>query len=225
MKVGTRQRREKDEHRIAQLRNEMATMEKTLNSEITKRIEMNKSLHQFCENEIQKMVDHFESLLETRKKAMTDKIRVLTNRIQALEGKFEIEMERIPRDIEERGEKLAKMLKDFEERFEAERADRLRREAALGKALADHEHAAALRFDRERTSRENTYVELRKALEENAATRGRGDAKFQELAALRNAVALERQTREREDDEIVEALNSYTAKLQTSLKIINSSET
>ena len=33
------------------------------------------------------------------------------------------------------------------------------------------------------------------------------------------------QVREREDDEIVEALNRYTIKLQNSLKLINSTET
>lgn len=32
------------------------------------------------------------------------------------------------------------------------------------------------------------------------------------------------QIREREDDEIVEALNKYTVKLQTSLKLINSTD-
>ena len=32
------------------------------------------------------------------------------------------------------------------------------------------------------------------------------------------------QAREREDDEIVDALNAYTAKLQKSLQIINSTE-
>jgi len=32
------------------------------------------------------------------------------------------------------------------------------------------------------------------------------------------------QVREREDDEIIEALNRYTLKLQTSLKVVNSTD-
>jgi hypothetical protein len=32
------------------------------------------------------------------------------------------------------------------------------------------------------------------------------------------------QIREREDDEIIEALNRYTLKLQTSLKVVNSTD-
>lgn len=44
MKIGTRTRREKDEHRIAQLTTELTRLEKTLNQEIKRRVEMNKSV-------------------------------------------------------------------------------------------------------------------------------------------------------------------------------------
>lgn len=44
MKIGTRTRREKDEHRIAQLTAELTRLEKTLNQEIKRRVEMNKSV-------------------------------------------------------------------------------------------------------------------------------------------------------------------------------------
>lgn len=44
MKIGTRNRREKDEHRISQLTNELSRLEKTLNQEIRRRVEMNKSV-------------------------------------------------------------------------------------------------------------------------------------------------------------------------------------
>lgn len=44
MKRGTRTRREKDEHRIAQLTAELTRLEKTLNQEIKRRVEMNKSV-------------------------------------------------------------------------------------------------------------------------------------------------------------------------------------
>jgi hypothetical protein len=67
-------------------------------------------------------------------------------------------------------------------------------------------------------------------IETNEKSRIKADAKFQEvvkeeLQSLHNQVHIEAQVREREDDEIVEALNRYTAKLQTSLQIINSTNT
>ncbi len=55
---------------------------------------------------------------------------------------------------------------------------------------------------------------MRRILDENVRSRMKGDEKFQsfvreELASLKNAVSLERQTRERDDGEIVDALVSY----------------
>lgn len=52
-------------------------------------------------------------------------------------------------------------------------------------------------------------------LDENVRSRMKGDEKFQsfvreELAALKNSVSVERQTRERDDGEIVDALVSGT---------------
>jgi hypothetical protein len=41
---------------------------------------------------------------------------------------------------------------------------------------------------------------------------------------LKNDYRSEAEAREREDDEIIEALNRYTLKLQSSLKIVNSTE-
>lgn len=44
MKTGTRVRRENDEHRIARVTAELTRLEKTLNQEIKRRVEMNKSV-------------------------------------------------------------------------------------------------------------------------------------------------------------------------------------
>ncbi|CAM9489863.1 unnamed protein product [Phaeothamnion confervicola] len=230
MKFGTRQRRERDEQRIAQLTTELTRLEKTLSTEIARRIEMNKSLQQWAEAEVKEVNDHFGGLIETRSGAIQDRLDGIAARIDRLKDHFDVEMAKIPLDMERRGAELTRMLTDFEAAFEAERASRLEREARIVKQLADHEHRAAEEFDTERAAREAAYADLRRTLDDSVRSRIKGDERFQaavreELAALRNAVAAERETREREDDEIVDALNRYTTKLQTSLRILNSSET
>lgn len=65
MKIGTRHRREKDEHRIAQLTTELSRLEKTLNQEIKRRIETNKSL-QMVRNRDTKTMELFGSMLAMR---------------------------------------------------------------------------------------------------------------------------------------------------------------
>jgi hypothetical protein len=69
------------------------------------------------------------------------------------------------------------------------------------------------------------FGQLKTALDAYMSTRIRGDERFQafaqkEIAQIQNALVSEAHAREREDDEIIEALNRYTAKLQDSLKVI-----
>jgi hypothetical protein len=66
-------------------------------------------------------------------------------------------------------------------------------------------------------------------LEDNIKLRNKAETRFQnyferEVNKLRNDFQTEAETREREDDEIIEALNRYTLKLQTSLKVVNSTD-
>ncbi|CAM9843799.1 unnamed protein product [Laminaria digitata] len=175
------------------------------------------------------MSEKLQLTIQGRSDAITGRLDAIVEKISEVEEKFDAEMAKIPVDIKRRGEQLTKMLMDFEGKFEAERLSRLEREGRILKQLADHEQDVTNDFDSERTSRENTYADLRRVLDENVRSRMKGDEKFQsfvreELASLKNSVSLERQTRERDDGEIVDALNRYTSKLQSSLKIINSSE-
>jgi hypothetical protein len=66
-------------------------------------------------------------------------------------------------------------------------------------------------------------------LEDNIKLRDKSETKFQafferEVNKLRNDFRVETEIREREDDEIIEALNRYTIKLQNSLKVVNSTD-
>jgi len=66
-------------------------------------------------------------------------------------------------------------------------------------------------------------------LEDNIKLRTKAETRFQgffdrEINKLQNDFRTEAESREREDDEIIEALNRYTLKLQTSLKVVNSTD-
>ena len=52
MKVGTRQRREKDEFKVFLMKKQMAQLERQLNSEIKRRTEMNKSMQTWTDKQI-----------------------------------------------------------------------------------------------------------------------------------------------------------------------------
>ena len=69
MKIGTRQRREKDEHRLAEMRKEMIRLEQALTAEVKRRLEMNKSLQSYCDDEVAKIQEQIDSIWEKAKEA------------------------------------------------------------------------------------------------------------------------------------------------------------
>ena len=91
MRIGTRQRREKDEHRVAELRVEMGIMEKSLTAEIKRRVEMNKSIQAWCEQEIVQLQDKFEVAIDEKTVAIHERLEILSERITDLNERFEEE--------------------------------------------------------------------------------------------------------------------------------------
>ncbi|CAM9673621.1 unnamed protein product [Discosporangium mesarthrocarpum] len=110
MKIGTRQRREKDEHRIAELTKELTRLEKTLNQEIKRRVELNKSVQTWADNEVEHLHDQLHASIQARSDAINARLEGIVGKIDTLEEKFDTEMARIPADIKRRGEELTKML-------------------------------------------------------------------------------------------------------------------
>jgi len=142
---------------------------------------------------------------------------------------FEDEKMKILKYIDDRGEELSKLLHRFKEEFDEDRAQRLEREAVIVKQLTDHEQEVNESFEKQIESREARYSAVREVLEDNIKLRDKTESRFQaffdkELNRLKNDFRNESEVREREDDEIVEALNRYTLKLQTSLKVVNSTD-
>ena len=228
--VGVRQRREKDEMRVTQLTTELVRLEKLQQVEIKRRVELNNSIQLWAETQITQMTDTFRGMIAERSDAIQGRMEQVTAKIAHLEQKFAAEMAQIPVDIAAKTEALTELLAGFEAKFEAERLSRLEREGLIVKQLTDHEKLVAREADTERTARGTTHAELTRILDEHVRSRMKGDEKFQnlvaeELAELKNAVQAEQRIREREDDEIVDALNRYTSKLQASLRIMNSTET
>lgn len=230
MKTGTRIRREKEEFKIAELKVNMNRLDNELQAEIKRRTEMNKSTQTWFEAELSTINKTFNSALEERSSITANRLDMLMNRITKLNKDFDDEKASILRYIDERGMELTRMLNEFKDEFETDRRQRLEREAVMIKQLTDHEHEVSEKFESQIQSRESRYATVRAILEDNIKLRDKAEERFQsyfekEIHTLHNDVRTASEIREREDDEIVEALNRYTVKLQNSLKIINSTET
>ncbi len=165
-----------------------------------------------------------------REERVQARLDELSSRIDDMAQQFAADKAEVLAKVEAENKKLAAELAAFNEKFEEERADRLRREEAIAARQAQIEQHTADQLESERSAREASVMALKTRIDEACLRINKADSKFQEavtaeLATLRNAVAAEEGAREREDDELLETLQTYTQKLQASLQIINSSDT
>mmetsp|Transcript_5945 Transcript_5945/g.13802 ORF Transcript_5945/g.13802 Transcript_5945/m.13802 type:complete len:266 (+) Transcript_5945:146-943(+) len=229
MLEGTRQRREKDEHVLVELKEEMAGLEQCLQNEVKRRENMIRSLQKKFGDDIETTKDELIERLRESMVLLDDKVVKLNERVDALEQALEVQKKIIPEDIERRGAELTERLERFSEKFEEERLSRLEREREITARLAAHESKVADELEEERSCREQKYQELKAILEESVSLRKSRTERFhvfleKEIAVLKNSIQEESALREKEDDEIVETLTRYTAKLQDSLRVINTTE-
>ena len=186
-------------------------------------------MKEWGDQQVANMCKRFESQVADRRKEIQERVDGLRDRITDLERRIAVDIHDIPIDIENRGRELAARLHRSMEQFEEESRSRIEREAVILTRQADHESFVAKQFNSDRTTRENAYVEIRTQLEGHLKSRGKNDEKFKmffdaEVARLKNAVVIEGDAREREDDELADAMRTYIDKLQGSLKIVNSGE-
>lgn len=226
MKIGTRQRREKEEGRINELQVTMAEVEQQLKAEKKRRVEMNKSIKSWMDENVEEQTVHFKKLLKEATIHSNKRIAACRERLEALESNFWQMQVEIPADIQRRTDKINEEFHQFQLDFAEEKRRRAAKEAEILEILADSEHNTATKFDEIRDIRQNCTLDLRSKFDAYQKRSMRQEEKFMalfatEMADLKNAINMESLTREREDDEMVEALNRYAAQLQKSLLIIN----
>jgi hypothetical protein len=229
LRNGTRQRREKDEHRVAELRSTIKEVESEVSEEAQRRIEATKALQAWAETQVLSVRTRLEELLISQHTDALQRVAVLTSRVAALEKTFEADQARVLDEVDRRNKELVAALQAFHESFEAERRDRILREQRILDRLGAAEHEAIAVWDAERLQREHVYMGVKKRLEEAVEARTKSDDRLQssvfaELGAIKNGIAAEASARSQEDNSLAVTLNAYVAKLQASLALINSED-
>lgn len=226
MEEETRRRRESEDTKLHVMRETMAKLEKTLNSEIKRRVEANKALQSMFESQIATVQDKLEAVFVEKLNHLQQAVDELSDRMALVEKDFTMERDKYIRDLEEKNTLVAKDVNFLQDTFDQEKIQRGERDAQIQKRLAEHEYRTENRFEQERNARDHKYQSLREELQDAKRLRAKGDEKFQtfileEVASLKNGLVLESESREQADDDIVQALNHYTKALQDALRIVN----
>jgi hypothetical protein len=160
MKVGTRQRREKDEFKLHQMREQLALLEKNLGAETKYRAEMHKSVSAWGHEEIDRLKEHCEKAREDQKARLDRRFVAIKARIEEMEIRFAKDMAAIPLDIEQKGAHLAEVLRETVGAVDAEKRDRVERETKIANTLADHEALVGQTFEEHRDARMHAVDEI-----------------------------------------------------------------
>lgn len=224
VEVESRARLDQEDAAENQLNDCIARLEKTLNSEIKKRVEANKALQGMFEAQMATVQDKLEAGLLDRLDHLHASVGSLDGRVNAVQKDFMEAREQYIRDIEDKSSMVAKDAAALQEVCQNERADRKERETLIVAKLRDLDARTADRLAAEQRECDLKFQELREELD--VAVKDNGDQRFQdyileEMAALKNGLVVETQSREAADDDIVNALNHYTTAIQDALRVVN----
>ena len=229
MLVGARTRREKEEFKVKELKSAITRLDSELVAEIKRRTEMNKSTQIWFEQSLSTVNKQFHTTLDERTEASDKRLENLSDKITELDEKRIKDRQDILDEVKRTEIELKGMLAAFKAEFVKDQELRLSREEELMRQLSEHEHEVDVKFAEQTDKRETLYQAVRVILEDQIKLRDKAEERFQtfferEIYQIHNSLQTETIVREREDDEIVEALNRYTIKLQTSLQIINATD-
>merc|ERR1719221_2440502 len=191
MEVETKARADQEDLSQTQLKDNIARLEKTLNSEIKKRVEANKALQGMFEAQMATVQDKLEAGLLDRLDQLHSAVGSLNDRVDAVEKDFSQAREQYICDIEDKSAMVAKDAANLQQAFQNERSDRKERETLIIAKLRDLDARTSERLNNEQSECDLKFQELREELD----------------------VA--------QKDDIVTALNHYTTAIQDALRAVN----
>merc|ERR1719326_2464479 len=204
-------------------------LEKALNCEIKRRVDSNKQVQLFTESMANEMLERLQSNILVRIEKLAASIESLTLRCTALEkgiGQFRGEL---PSKLQVDTAALVKEISELRRQMELDRQARIERDTALLRRLAEMESVEATQFDQGVSALMSSFTMLKTEIDALARTEEVSDTRtekfrafmLEEIAGMKNTLAISAQAREQTDDEIVQAMNQYTNALQKGLHSAN----
>lgn len=215
--------------RLAQIRDAVNQLRRTLDVEVQRRIVMQKELHTTQTKDIQNLKTGLHELIEERKQHVTEFIDQFNCRLAQVEtqtteqlAQQEAKLGRIAKAVD----LMATQIESFKSRLTSDIQLRRQRSETLFEKLAELEKQthtkasieAGLR-ERDRDAITKQVAELKE--EQLQATTALQDKLGAEFKLLKDTLEKETKAREQADDDIVKALNHYTVALQNALRIAN----
>lgn len=225
----TIKRRQEGVQQVVTVQEGLMKLEKALNCEIKRRVDANKQVQALTEQLANDMLERLQTNILARVEKLAASIESLALRCTALEkgiGQFRGEL---PSKLQVDTAALVKEISEMRRHMEQDRKTRIERDTVLLRRLAEMESHEAAQFEQGDAQLENEVGDLTSQVEGLARIEEVSDSRtekfrafiLEEIAGMKNTLAVSAQSREQTDDEIVQAMNQYTSALQKGLHSAN----
>lgn len=227
----TVKRRQQELQKIQAAQESLAKLEKAMNCEIKRRVGANNQVQGLTEQLANEMLERLQSNILVRIEKLAASIESLTLRCSALEKGIAQFRGELPSKLQVDTAALVKEITELRRHMDQDRKSRIERDTFLLRRLAELESAEAAQFEVGSTSLEKSVEQLTVEIDGLARTDEVSDTRtekfrafiLEEIAGMKNTLAVSTQAREQTDDEIVLALTQYTNALQKGLHSANNS--
>ncbi|PNW80868.1 hypothetical protein CHLRE_07g332950v5 [Chlamydomonas reinhardtii] len=212
--------------RFSLLQESLQRIEKSVEAEVKRRAESDKQLQSHFEGEIKTLQERQLQQFTDLQLALKSAVESLNQRITDLHALVRDERESRRSDIEHLATSLVGKVNECVAAIDEERNGRVQEQTVSMKRVGEDLMLLSQRLDTEKNTRDSEVSALRAEVHDAIGNRNLADDQFKgavldEVAGLKAALALEREERIAEDDEIVQAVNDYTKALQEGLKLVS----
>lgn len=223
-----RRRHDIEQRRIQELLLSMDKLGRTLSAEVGHREQATASLQQAIDKALEAMVARVQMQIAARFGQLSQSVESLCERCATVERGIQQLRGEVPSKLQVESVRLQFKLREMVADLHTDRGRRVEHDAQLLRSVEEVEHSIDFRMQRELALLERQIEALQELIDEVASAgerpeaRNRRDMVFTELASVREGVAAEARNREAADDQVVQAINEYTAMLHRSLSTVNS---
>jgi len=204
-------------------------LERAMNAEIKRRVEANKQVQGMTETLANDMLERLQAGIIVRIEKLASSIESLTLRCTTLEKGIAQFRGELPSKLKVDTAALVKEITELRRHLEADRKARVERDTGLLRRLAEMETHESAQFDQGMDAYRGAADQLKTEIDNLARTEEVSDSRtekfrnfiLEEIAGMKNTLAVSAQAREQTDDEIVQAMNQYTNALQKGLNSAN----
>jgi hypothetical protein len=226
MRERTKQRKEREDAQLANLRVQVRRLEAALGAETKRRVQAVAAAQAQAQQAVEQVAQQWKASLEKEGNETNARVAMLEERLDLLEQRWEKDVQDVGTAITTRSLTWKAALEDLKAQADAERKSRLQREGRLLQRIQDVSEQYQEQWKEERHTRVSELSNLTERVHIQEDARGAQVTKLETsieeaLLELNSALLKEMKERESQDEELVTVLNTYTANVQQSLSFVS----